>query len=209
VKRWKSLKRHKIKKSNKELKKNQFKNNWYDVKSSCFCLFLWILIFVYYTVPQLIPLTIGLCCFLNRHFDVEKIFEDSCNYVNQKIEWGMRRYLNLNESPAVQVVFTNNMLKKVEKRDQPESPVIHYEPKETELMKDLTLAPCDVRRVTLAEGTSEKADTVLSVPPIYQEYPSLKTSIKNSRLVMENHSLQPAALFNGFPLIEWPATGIG
>ena len=78
-----------------------------------------------------------------------------------------------------------------------------------ELMKDLTLAPCDVRRVALTEGTSEKADTVLSVSPIYQEYPSLKTSVKNSRLVMENHSLQPAALFNGFPLIEWPATGIG
>jgi hypothetical protein len=113
-----------------KIKKSQFKNNWNNVESSCFCLFVWILIFVYYTVPQLIPLTIGLCCFLNRHFDVEKIFEDSCNYVNQKIEWGMRRYLNLNESPTVHVVFTNNMLKKAAKRDQLGSPVIHYEPKD-------------------------------------------------------------------------------
>jgi hypothetical protein len=211
---------HKIKKSNKELKKNQFKNNWNEVGGSDFCLFLWILIFVYYTVPQLIPLAIGLCCLLNRCFDIEKIFEDTCNYVNQKIEWGMRRYLNLNESPAVQVVFTNNMLKKVEKRDQPGSPVIHYEPKDgladlstnklsLELIEDLTLAPCDVRSMALAEGTSGKADTVLSVSPIYQENPSLKTSIKNSRLVMENHFFQPSALFNGIPLIEWPATGIG
>ena len=78
-----------------------------------------------------------------------------------------------------------------------------------ELMENLTLAPCDVRKVALAERTSEKSDTVLSVSPIYQEYLSLKTTVKNSRLFMENHSLQPAALFNGFPLIELPATGIG
>jgi hypothetical protein len=173
------------------IKKSQVKNNWYNVKGSDFCLFVWILIFVYYTMPRLIPLTIGLCCFLNRCFKMQKICEDSCNYVNEKIEWGMRRYLNLNESPAVQVVFTNNMLKKVEKRDQPESPVIHYEPKDgladlstnklsLELLENLTLAPCDVRRVTLAEGTSEKADTVFSVSPIYQDDRYLKTSVKIS-----------------------------